>query len=119
GNTNDFFPNLKFSTYMRFLRSRINPKMIHFAGENKPWNTREVDFFDDFIANVNGTPWESECYSQLFRNDLGNSKAQKTSTRKYNMSSQLFKFIKTIVNKYAPIGTARRNVLVKLYYKVK
>lgn len=48
GNTDDFFPNLQFATYMRFLKARKNPNMIHYAGENKPWNTDKVDFYDDF-----------------------------------------------------------------------
>jgi lipopolysaccharide biosynthesis glycosyltransferase len=36
--------------------------MIHYAGENKPWNTEKVDFYDDFLENVLNTPWEKEIY---------------------------------------------------------
>ncbi|CDL60796.1 Glycosyltransferase [Klebsiella pneumoniae IS39] len=36
--------------------------MIHYAGENKPWNTEKVDFYDDFIENIVNTPWEMEIY---------------------------------------------------------
>ncbi|UMX66241.1 hypothetical protein MJ560_19025 [Klebsiella pneumoniae] len=35
GNTDDFFPNLKFATYMKFLAARKKPKMIRYAGEEQ------------------------------------------------------------------------------------
>ena len=62
GNTDDFFPNLKkFSTYMPlFASQKKSKKMIHYAGENKPWNTEKVDFYDDFLENVLNTPWEKK-----------------------------------------------------------
>jgi len=120
GNTHDFFPNLNFSTYMRFLQSRMNPKMIHFAGENKPWNTRKVDFFDEFIVNIKGTPWESECYSKLSADDMQRSKLRKSASSKKNSVAVFCKnTLRALVNRYAPIGTQRRNVLIRYYYKFK
>ena len=75
GNTDVFYPNLVFSTYARYLKARMSPKMIHFAGENKPWNTDKVDFYDNFIKNIQGTPWEREVNNKLNINNSSRKKA--------------------------------------------
>lgn len=112
GNTETFFPNLPFSTYMRFLEARRNPKMIHFAGENKPWNTRYVDFFDNYYKNILNTPWAPELYARLQgeRKDF-------SPTRKNSGAPILKRSIMFILNSVAPKGTMRRNAMTKYYYK--
>nr|WP_249213794.1 glycosyltransferase [Tatumella sp. JGM130] len=72
GNTDDFYPNLRLSTYLDFLKARMNPKMIHFAGENKPWNTKDVDYFDNFESYLNSTPWSSELTQRLYPRVINN-----------------------------------------------
>jgi lipopolysaccharide biosynthesis glycosyltransferase len=116
GHTDVFYPNLKFSTYMRFLNARQNPKMIHFAGENKPWNTDKVDFYDNFIKNIQGTPWEREVYGRLM--------GAHTSVPSTEVSLQPILFRTKIknrlmphVNRFAPRGSKRRTVIAKCYYK--
>lgn len=120
GNTDDFFPNLPFSTYMRFLDARSKPKMIHFAGENKPWNTRHVDFFDNYHKNVVETPWALEAYERL----VGSSISSRTVPQVVSAPVVLFqtkvkRALMPMVNKMAPKGTSRRNFMTKYYYKVR
>lgn len=119
GNTDDFFPNLKFSTYMRFLQARRNPKMIHYAGENKPWNTEKVDFYDDFLENVLNTPWEKEIYYRQLpvATVVPNQHTELQQT--VLLQTKIKRALMPYVNKYAPVGSPRRNKLTKYYYKVR
>lgn len=117
GNTDDFFPNLKFSTYMRFLEARMNPKMIHFAGENKPWNTSKVDFYDDFMVNIQNTPWEKEVLYRQIPVINSNLSVVHPENNKILLQTKIKRALMPYVNKYAPIGSARRNKLTKYYYK--
>lgn len=116
GHTDVFYPNLMFSTYMRFLKARRQPKMIHFAGENKPWNTDQVDFYDNFIKNIQGTPWEKEVYARLIQ-----TREQTSSTalaiQPVLAQTKLKNKLMPHINRFAPRGTWRRNTLVKCYYK--
>ncbi|CAH5864275.1 DUF4422 domain-containing protein [Klebsiella aerogenes] len=117
GNTDDFFPNLKFATYMRFLKARQAPCMIHYAGENKPWNTDRVDFYDDFLENIINTPWEKEVYSRQLSIINLSSPAQAVSQPPILFQTKVKKMLMPYLNKYAPVGSPRRNIITKYYYK--
>ncbi|MRS15078.1 DUF4422 domain-containing protein [Enterobacteriaceae bacterium RIT691] len=119
GNTDDFFPNLKFSTYIRFLEARMNPNMIHYAGENKPWNTAKVDFYDDFMINLKNTPWEFEVCYRLLPDSLTSGRAGQREINKELLPTKIKRALMPFVNKFAPVGSARRNKLVKYYYKIR
>ncbi|AFJ46551.1 DUF4422 domain-containing protein [Shimwellia blattae] len=121
GNTDDFFPNLKFATYMRFLQARRSPNMIHYAGENKPWNTDKVDFFDDFMENITGTPWERIVYGRILTEQLGitSDRATRPVKNRVLLQTRIKNQLRLLVNKYAPVGTSRRNLITKCYYKVR
>lgn len=119
GNTDDFFPNLQFATYMRFLKARKNPNMIHYAGENKPWNTDKVDFYDDFLENVINTPWEKETYFRQLSPVNSSSPAQTAGQTPVLLQTKIKKALMPFLNKYAPVGSPRRNTITKYYYKVR
>jgi len=115
GNTDDFFPNLNFSTYMRFLSARKRPKMIHYAGENKPWNDPSVDYYDNFAKYAVGTPWQKELYERL--NGVLNTAPfkQKPVLFQTRLKRQLI----PLLNRCAPMGSSRRQTLSKYYYKLR
>ncbi|MBK4771770.1 MAG: DUF4422 domain-containing protein [Pantoea sp. Morm] len=116
GNTDDFFPNLRFSTYMSFLKSRKAPKMIHYAGENKPWDTPAVDFFDNFISYINNTPWQKEVYERL------NKHSQPIVVNKEEtilFQTKIKRRLMPWLNKFAPIGSSRRQLIAKNYYRIR
>ncbi|VAS28434.1 UDP-galactopyranose mutase [Klebsiella pneumoniae] len=119
GNTDDFFPNLKFATYMKFLAARKKPKMIHYAGENKPWNTEKVDFYDDFIENIANTPWEMEIYKRQMSLAASIGLTHSEPQQQILFQTKIKNVLMPYVNKYAPIGTSRRNMMTKYYYKVR
>jgi lipopolysaccharide biosynthesis glycosyltransferase len=119
GHTDIFYPNLKFSTYMRFLKARENPNMIHFAGENKPWNTDKVDFYDNFIKNIQGTPWEKEVMERLMTHGMTNSSNATLSLPPLLFQTKIKRRLMPYVNKFAPTGSKRRNLLARCYYKIR
>ena len=115
GNTDAFFPNLQFSTYMSFLEARKKPKMIHFAGENKPWDTPFVYFFDNFMAYIYSTPWQKEVSDRL------NSKNNFIITNKEGilLQTKIKRKIMPYFNKFAPVGSNRRQIIARNYYKIR
>ncbi len=123
GHTDVFYPNLKFSTYMRFLKARENPNMIHFAGENKPWNTDKVDFYDNFIKNIKGTPWEIEVQEKLIRHSFNSNSVSATQVSNSSgpllLQTKIKRRLMPMINSLAPLGTKRRNTLIKYYYKIR
>ncbi|TQI79827.1 lipopolysaccharide biosynthesis glycosyltransferase [Serratia fonticola] len=121
GNTDDFFPNLRFSTYMRFLEARKHPKMIHFAGENKPWNNRHVDYFDNYHKNIVNTPWAFEVYERLITPVIASHHVVQTDSNvsPILLQTKIKRALMPTLNKFAPKGSALRNTLTKYYYKAR
>ncbi len=117
GNTDDFFPNLKFSSYMQFLASRRKPKMIHFAGENKPWDAPHVDFFDNFMSYIDGTPWQQEVINRLY--GKVNVIANNTGSNQILFQTKVKRKLMPYLNRYAPVGSKRRQHIAKTYYKIR
>ncbi|TKI05760.1 DUF4422 domain-containing protein [Martelella alba] len=114
GNTDEFFPNLKFATYMRFLQARMAPNMIHYAGEQKPWNNPNVDFFDNFAKYIMGTPWQQEFLTRLIASTIATFGS---STQPILFQTKLKQKLMPIVNLLAPRGSVRRQKLSRVYYK--
>jgi lipopolysaccharide biosynthesis glycosyltransferase len=117
GNTDEFFPNLKFSTYMSFLKARTHPKMIHYAGDQKPWNNSRVDFFDNFSNYVLDTPWRGDFLDCLHGRVDSNDNLP--STESVKLQSKIKRWLMPMVNCLAPRGSSRRQVLGKTYYKIR
>jgi len=118
GNTDDFYPNLQLATYNEFLRARKNPKMIHFAGENKPWNTRHVDYFDNFEKYLNATPWQNVLIERL--SPMPSAQAQQAPVaEKVLFQTKVKRKLMPLVNRYAPTGSRQRNTMIKYYYRLR
>lgn len=118
GNTETFYPNLIFSTYMRYLEARENPKMIHFAGENKPWNTDKVDYFDNFIKFIQGTPWEKEVYEKLSAHPPTSVSVSPPQTQ-ILFQTKVKRKLMPYLYRFAPRGSKRRSDIAYLYYKIR
>ncbi|MBY6186841.1 DUF4422 domain-containing protein [Marinobacter hydrocarbonoclasticus] len=57
GNTDDFFPNLNLGSYCDFIEARKNMKIVHYAGDQKPWINPRVDYAQLYFDAVAETPW--------------------------------------------------------------
>ena len=119
GHTDSFYPNLVFSTYSRYLKARQNPKMIHFAGENKPWNTDKVDFYDNYIKNIQGTPWEVEVYARLINNSVASPGQPASVPTPVLLQTKLKRRLLPLLDKIAPRGSKQRSDLARIYYKIR
>ncbi|WP_099350001.1 DUF4422 domain-containing protein [Erwinia amylovora] len=119
GHTDTFYPNLKFCTYSRYLKARKNPKMIHFAGENKPWHTDKVDYYDNFIKNIQGTPWELEVYSKLIHLSAPASTIHTKNIEMGLLQTKIKRKLLPYLDRIAPRGTKRRSDIARLYYKIR
>ncbi|CAO96386.1 DUF4422 domain-containing protein [Erwinia tasmaniensis] len=119
GHTDTFYPNLKFATYSRYLKARKNPKMIHFAGENKPWNTDKVDYYDNFIKNIQGTPWELEVYSRLIQSSIPATVQHTQSINVDLLQTKIKRKLMPYLDKIAPRGSQRRSDIARVYYRIR
>lgn len=72
GTTERFFPNLRFDSYMSFLNARENLKIVHFAGDQKPWINSSVDYAELYYGSVFKTPWAA-LYIQHMPEDFATS----------------------------------------------
>ena len=43
--------------YNDFLKARKDPKLFHYAGDNKPWNCSDLDYSQYFWKYAKLTPW--------------------------------------------------------------
>ena len=98
-----FYSKLESNIYTDYLNARNNPKIIHFAGDQKPWINPKVDFYNEFYKNIAGTSWE---------NDLQNSIKNVQLLKK--IKGKLTPFVNVIL----PIGSNQRTILRNAYYKL-
>ncbi|MCQ3830624.1 DUF4422 domain-containing protein [Microbulbifer elongatus] len=119
GNTKDFFPGLNFSTYSAFLSARMAPSMVHYAGDQKPWFNRSVDFSDLYWGALKNTPWYEEMCSEFIRNDVGSapgvSDGPSAEQRVVTAEERFRKRIRPVVKRVFPVGSSRRKLGVNVY----
>lgn len=93
--------------------------MIHFAGENKPWHTDKVDYYDNFIKNIQGTPWELEVYSKLIHLSAPASTIHTKNIEMGLLQTKIKRKLLPYLDRIAPRGTKRRSDIARLYYKIR
>jgi len=114
GSTESFFPNLKMSSYLKFLKSRDEVKIIHYAGDQKPWINPQVDFADYFYRNFMKTPWGA---NHLFEalNPIKSNLSVLNSKVEHSRTIDVFLVkLKKGMLKAAPNGTKRNAFLRKI-----
>lgn len=88
----------------KYLSSRKNPKIIHFAGGGKPWNNPESDFAEIFWKYARMVPFYE---TMLAKTVIVYSKTKKRRCRVWNK----------ILDFLFPPGSRRRKLLKKIYIK--
>lgn len=91
-----------------YMQARKNPKIIHFAGPDKPWENPSGDFAEEFWHYSRKTVYYEEA---LLRMSL---KAAQTRGKEPKKS-----FVRKVADKLLPIGTGRREFVKKLIGKGK
>lgn len=120
GNTDKFFPNLKFATYQAFLHARKSPSIVHYAGDQKPWINISVDFADLYWKSLKSTPWYEEQYKKYILRCLVSSDNFEPSSAIYeapalSAEERFRKKVRPFVNRFFPKGTIRRKIGIKTY----
>ena len=62
----DIMKNAPLALYMEYLSARKAPKIIHYAGYQKPWNTAGCDFAAYFWKYARQTEFYEEILTRLF-----------------------------------------------------
>lgn len=120
GNTNEFFPGLTFSTYRQFLFAREEPSMIHYAGDQKPWVNKSVDFSDLYWNALRATPWYEEQYAKYLLKEFGLRSNMQASQNSSNLGAEerFRKRVRPIVKHIFPPGSIRRKFGVRVYIQL-
>jgi lipopolysaccharide biosynthesis glycosyltransferase len=91
--------------YRQYLVSRKNPKIIHYAGAQKPWLDPEMDFAPDFWNVARRSPFYETLLVRLYNYKPSLTKSKKQIIK---LTSLLF-----------PAGSVRRKLARKVYYRLK
>jgi lipopolysaccharide biosynthesis glycosyltransferase len=97
--------------YLSYMESRKNPKIIHFAGPEKPWEVVDMDFADQFWAEARKSP--------LYEFILARMAEWVSIQNFYYYSSFKHRIILPFVNRCFPYKSRRRIILKKIYYKLR
>lgn len=93
-----------------YHEARKDPHIIHFAGFQKPWKQRDVDFEEAFWKYARFTPY----YEKLLFNVVS-APAADNGLPPIGVKGAVKIYIRKKVNKWFPAGTKRRNVMHRLF----
>lgn len=95
--------------YQDYMRARRAPKIIHYAGPDKPWTDPESDFAEEFWQASRATPWHEAVLARMSRALAGNAPRRRSLYRAVEDS-----LLRPIAGVFFPVGTKRREALKKL-----
>ena len=118
GNIETFAPR---DYYLAYRKAAENPKIIHYAGNEKPWYFPQQEWAEEFWTNFAKTPFyfayinkrmfEISDYVIAQRNTIGNHPLPKKKKKK--------QLIRKIADILMPYGTVRREVVKVAYKKIR
>jgi lipopolysaccharide biosynthesis glycosyltransferase len=119
GNTYEFFPGLKFSTFSRFLKARKAPSMVHFAGDQKPWDNPAVDFAELYWNALGQTPWYEERVKNLITKRLKDSVVlHESPVVRLSKEERFRRFLKPYLKNLLPTGSRRLRKASLAYFRL-
>lgn len=100
-------PNDTFDAYNA---SRANPKVIHYAGFEKPWVNPGCDFATTYWAYARSTPFYEELIARLAASVRGGASGGPLMPR-HEKALSVNNPLRRVIDPIAPYGTARREVM--------
>lgn len=95
-----------------YLKSRTNPKIIHYAGGVKPWNEPNCDFASVFWSYARNTPFYEELIARLADKQI---KSNEEEVYKYVINRHSRRSWKRkIADFFLPYGSKRREYFKKM-----
>ena len=98
------------SLYYEYMLARKKPKILHYAGPDKPWSDPESDFAEIFWLYCRKTPFYEIVLARLSRSiNYSMRPVKKTLYRTVEDS-----LLRPVVGIFFPLGSERRERLKKL-----
>lgn len=101
----------KASINEQYQNARKAPRIVHFAGFQKPWNQRGVDMETEFWKYARITPF----YEQFLFSVFLSASANNDSLSPIGVKGTLKIWIKKKGDKWFPKGTKRRGIMKRLF----
>lgn len=109
--------------YLEYRQAALSPKILHYAGNEKPWLFPKQEWAEEFWLVFSQTPFFYGYLSQRMFDIAGYLTQQqlKEFTIKSNKQIGLGvkNALKKIITKVLPIGTRRRELFRKIYRRIK
>lgn len=117
GNNSDNTLDKKLPVELRekYVKAKNKPFIIHYAGDNKPWNNRHVYFSDVWWEQYAKTPWFID--EVLERMEVLESPTVGNFT--HSIFFKLRNKIIKLINLLLPVGTRRRILFLKIYRRLR
>jgi len=104
--------NAKASVNRQYHEARKHPYIVHFAGFQKPWKQRGVDFESEFWKYARMTPF----YEQfIFNMGVPSTPVNNNGLPPIGVRGALKIWIKKKTDKWMPKGTKRRAILGRVF----
>lgn len=102
---------------MKYIEARDNPYIVHYAGPEKPWNNRHVEFADLYWKNIMQTVWFSDfVFDTMYKSNINIPFLTVTKKTNFNPICGTKFLIRKLFDKIFPINSKRRIVFAR-YYK--
>lgn len=101
--------------YQEYMTARKKPKIVHFAGYQKPWQKGDCDFSEYFWKYAIMSPYYPllQRHIYFFQHEIDNDKY-------YNpLKPPKHRKLVDFTSIFLPYGSKRRNFIKKVYYKFK
>ncbi len=90
-----------------YMQAREAPKIIHYAGPDKPWTDPESDFAEEFWEASRATPWHEAALARFAR-------AAAPAPRRSLYKKVEDALLRPVAGVFFPVGTKRREALKRL-----
>lgn len=106
----DVISKAPLETYLEYMESRKNPKIIHYGGTIKPWQRADADFADSYWSVA-----KRSVYYELILSRMAvwasNNASKHHNTEKTRLRSRVVRKLRRTADKIAPSGTILRKPL--------
>ncbi len=107
-NVFSYAPNYAYDAYMD---SRNHPKIIHYAGYEKPWVNPDCDFASIYWRYARETPFYERLLKKVVKANATEPSVGGSKTQRHERAIGEDNKLRTIVDPLLPLGSRRREAL--------
>ena len=105
-------PKASASVYQEYKNARKNPRIIHYAGFEKPWERRGVDFEESFWKYARNSPYYER---MIFNIACGSTQVVYSNEPNIGVKGAVKVYIRKKADKWFPKGTRRRALIKRMF----